>query len=128
MAGLAGVTRAQERDLRLAVAEALDAAARDEGQRLQRLERAAGRREVTRIARRKQQPAGCVHDCDGAIMDAVGGVTSGNERERYVRRGRGSDGGWQRRGESAGNAYFSANRFRGTSEPVPRGPDGGFPG
>ena len=107
---LAGVARAQERDLRRAVSEALDAAARNEGHCLQRLQRTACGREVVWIASRKKQFPVTIDHRDRSVVDAVGGCAPGHAGEGNVRRSRGSDGGRQRRGASAGNAYFSANR------------------
>src|SRR4030095_14942975 len=83
---------AQEGDLFLRVAEALDAAARDERQGLQRLQRAARRRQEMRIAGGKEEATVAINDRDRSVVDAVGRVAASDARERNVRRGRGKDG------------------------------------
>ena len=64
----------------------LDAAARGEGKRLQRLERAARGRRVGRVARSEQQPAVGIDDGNRTIMNAVGRVAAGDHGERHMRR------------------------------------------
>ena len=83
---LAGVTRAQQRDLWQRVSEALDAAGGREGQRLQRLERAARRREVMGIASGKQQTPLAIDHRDRSIMNAVDRVAARCAGERDMRR------------------------------------------
>src|SRR5439155_6914688 len=92
VARLARMAGAKKRDLLRRVPEALDPAAGDEGQRLQRLERASRGRQEMRIAGGEQQPAVAVDDRDRSIVDTIDGVTAGDARKRNVRRRRGRDG------------------------------------
>src|SRR5690349_17474955 len=86
------MTRAQERGLLLRVPEALDAAASDEWQSLQRLQRAPRRRQEMRIAGGKERPPVAINNRDRSVMDAVGRVAASDSRERNVRRSRGKGG------------------------------------
>ena len=67
----------------------LDASARDEGKRLQRLEGAARGRQEMRVARDEQQPSVGVDDRNRTMMYGVGRVAAG-EQGRTGRR----MGGW----------------------------------
>ena len=89
---LAGMAGAKKRDLLRRVPEALDPAAGDEGQRLQRLQGASRGRQEMRIASGEQQPTVAVDDRDRSIVHAIDGVTAGDARKRNVRRRRGRNG------------------------------------
>ena len=64
---LSRVARTQQRDLRQGVSEALDAAACRQGQRLQRLQRAAGGRKIVRITGSELEPPFCIDYGDKKI-------------------------------------------------------------
>jgi hypothetical protein len=84
VARLAGVTSAQQGDLWQRVSEVLDAAGGREGQRLQRLERAARRGEVMGIASGKQQSPLAIDHRDRSIVNAVDRVAARYAGERDV--------------------------------------------
>jgi len=85
---LAGMAGAEQSHLLARESEPIRASAGYERQGLQRLQRAAGRREVMRVAGSEDQlPTGVDH-CDRAEVHAVDRVTSGNDGKRDVRRGR----------------------------------------
>src|SRR5215831_12013012 len=81
---LARVTRAQECDLARRIAEALDAASSRERQRLQRLQRAAGRRETALVPGGEQKPSLGIDDRNRTIVNAVDSVAARCARERHM--------------------------------------------
>src|SRR5437667_2099100 len=64
----------------------LDASARGEGKRLQRLEGAARGRQIMRVPGGEQHPSVGVDDGNRTIMNAVRRVAAGDHGERHMRR------------------------------------------
>ena len=103
VARLAGMTGAHQRDLCGRIAESLHAAARGKRQRLQRLQRAARKRQRVRIAGRVQHATLPIDDRHGARMDALDDAAARDF-------GQGCVGGGQRRlrarGRSRANPHY----------------------
>ena len=81
---LAGVTGAEEGDLRHRKSKALDTSAGNERQRLQWLERAAGGGQELGIAGGKKQPALGVDHRHRPVVHAFGRIAAADNRKRRV--------------------------------------------
>jgi hypothetical protein len=90
MPGLPGVARAHQRDLRRGESKALDAAARGKRQRLQRLQRAAGERERSGVARAPDHVSLPIDDRDRAEMDAFDHTAADDFCKRRIAVGAGN--------------------------------------
>jgi hypothetical protein len=78
------MARAQQRDLRLRVTEALGPSRRDERHRLKRLQRAARHRQEPRVPCRAQQFPVAIDDRDRSVVDAFHGGAAREPGERNV--------------------------------------------